>query len=415
MPRQHGRIGCTVIVAALAFSGVGTAEILYLKEGGSVEGEVQEISENGYRVRTVYGVIVVPFDSVVRREESDPAVSQYDRKLRALDDTAEAHFSLAAWCDQQGMRGEQRKHLRRVIELDPDHEGARTALGFVRVNGIWIDGRTAPSKPTTAPGGARSTQSPPAGDDDADDEKLVAAIQAQYARRIRAIRSTYLDGATPELVAEGRRRIQEFQDPLAILPLARILSEGKVVSREILVDMLARFTQDEATMNLSAMALLDADEGIRRRALSLIVRRDDPRIAAQFREALRSNNDTLVRRAAIGLGVLRVAGAVPDLIDALTVQRRKRIDVPVQGYFGGWGEVFNNPTSLQVGKSLNVRHRPVLGVATAGPYVLPATEMRTANVTVLRTEVLEALVAITGENHGFDAAQWRRWYEERKP
>ena len=41
--------------------------------------------------------------------------------------------------------------------------------------------------------------------------------------------------------------------------------------------------------------------------------------------------------------------------------------------------------------------------------------MQTQDVTMYRTEVLEALVAITGVNHGFDAAKWRRWYEEHKP
>jgi hypothetical protein len=29
--------------------------------------------------------------------------------------------------------------------------------------------------------------------------------------------------------------------------------------------------------------------------------------------------------------------------------------------------------------------------------------------------VLEALKSITGKNFGFDAAAWRRWYQEQQP
>jgi hypothetical protein len=36
------------------------------------------------------------------------------------------------------------------------------------------------------------------------------------------------------------------------------------------------------------------------------------------------------------------------------------------------------------------------------------------DVTVFRTEVLEALRTITGQDFGFEHAAWRRWYEERR-
>ena len=39
-------------------------------------------------------------------------------------------------------------------------------------------------------------------------------------------------------------------------------------------------------------------------------------------------------------------------------------------------------------------------------------EQRMINVTVFRTEVLEALKRLTGQNFGFEHEQWRLWYEE---
>jgi hypothetical protein len=35
-------------------------------------------------------------------------------------------------------------------------------------------------------------------------------------------------------------------------------------------------------------------------------------------------------------------------------------------------------------------------------------------VTVYRTELLEALRRITGQDFGFDRDDWLRWYEQRK-
>lgn len=414
MLRQHGPTGCFAMALALCLSATAFGEILYLKEGGSVEGEVQEINENGYRVRTVYGVIVVPFESVIRREESVAIVTQYDQKLRTLEDTAAAQFELAAWCDANGMKAEFRRHAQRAIELDPEYEPARTALGFVRVNGLWIDGRAAADKSASKPADGVKPRKP-SRPEESDEEAMISAIQAQYTGRIRAIRSTYLDSSAPDLVAEGKKRIQEFDDPLAILPLCRVLSNGSEASRQSLVDLLARFPQDEATLNLAAIALMDRSGEIRHAALGHLTKRDDPRIASQFRKALGSDNDMLIRRASIGLGLFKTVGAVPELIDVLTAQRRKRIEMPVNRYISGWQHVFNQPTSLQIGRSVNVKHLPQVGIATAGSFPLPDTEMRVQDVTVFRTEVLEALVAITGVNHGFDAAAWRRWYQEKKP
>jgi hypothetical protein len=42
-------------------------------------------------------------------------------------------------------------------------------------------------------------------------------------------------------------------------------------------------------------------------------------------------------------------------------------------------------------------------------------EYQLRSVTVFRTEVMEALKRITGQNFGFDAVAWRRWYEEQLP
>jgi len=56
---------------------------------------------------------------------------------------------------------------------------------------------------------------------------------------------------------------------------------------------------------------------------------------------------------------------------------------------------------------------PQVGIGAFGGTIENKWERR--DVVVYRTEVLEALRQITGQQYGFDAAEWLRWYEEQKP
>jgi hypothetical protein len=391
------------------------ADILHLKSGGSVEGTIIAQDGERYTVRTLVGTVTVPADAVERFEKKPSVLDEYVKRSKEAADTPQAQVELAKWCDEHGLRAFWRKHLKRALELDPDCETARVALGFVRVGGIWVDGRTvAEERPDDA------EQQEPADEGGGavrDEQKVVAAIQSQWTVQIRALKTTKLESSVGRLVEEGRKRIVEIRDPLAVLPLTRVLGGGNWACRDALVEVLSHFPQDEATMNLSVLALVDPDADIRRRALLEIQRRNDPRVVPQFRRALSTDSDALVRRAAIGLGALKAAAAVPDLIEVLTVQREKPIEVPVRAYFAQYPNVFNGSTQITLGGALPVNYQAaVIGIpAIAGNFLFPPTLVLTRDVTVFRSEVRQALVAITGKDFGFDRAAWRRWYEEQQP
>lgn len=405
--RAVARRAAVFVVGIGLVTGFGrssSADILHLTSGGMIDGEILETTGRGYKVRTVVGTVTVALDAVRSVESAPSPFQEYEQRQSQAGESAAAQFELAEWCGQVGLSAERRKHLLRAVELDPDHEPARAALGFVRVGELWIEARTVLER----------TPARPAESGEADAEKLAAAIQTEWYRRVRAIRSNLLDSPMERLVAEGRAKVLEIADPLAIVPLSEVLSRGSVAAREALVAALSRFSEDEATMNLAALALVDGDAQVRRRALGELVRRNDPRVGAQFRRALATDNDTLVRRAAEGLGALRFEPAVPDLIELLKVQRRKRVEVPVRRYLGGWSEAYGGRRTILIGSGTNVAYTPRIGVAIAGEFVSTDTQYRIRGVTVFRTEVLEALQQITGQNFGFDDAAWRRWYEEHK-
>ena len=104
--------------------------------------------------------------------------------------------------------------------------------------------------------------------------------------------------------------------------------------------------------------------------------------------------------------------AVPDLIDALTAQRDRWVEVPMRRYLGGWPLVFDGVTISEVGPGVRVVTRPDLvwcqHYAVVDVDVVNRSVYR--EVTIYRTEVLEALKQITGENFGFDREAWTRWW-----
>ncbi|MBU0639251.1 MAG: HEAT repeat domain-containing protein [Planctomycetes bacterium] len=412
--RRAGRIAVglysATISALLILSITPTAacDILHLQNGGTVEGEILQQDGEAYHVRTVVGTVTLPAKAVKRVEPCASPWQEYEQKRRELRDTPAEHIGLARWCEQRGLTAERLQHLELALRLDLDYEPARRQLGFVKVGDMWVEGRTVVERdrPTTA-----RAEVAVEGAADREDEKIVAAIQGSWRRQIRTIKRSAADG--PRWQA-ARERVLQIRDPLAILPLVQELGSGPRPCRELLVDALRNFDQDEATLNLAVLALVDRDETVRAKTLAELVRRNDPRVVAQFRQALRSDSEWVVRRAATGLGKLEAREAVGELIEMLITQRRKMVEVPVRHYFHQMPATFNGPTRTYIGESARVVHWPEIGFIDSIGLFPVYTELRMQDVTVFRTEVLEALRHITEQDFGFDTTAWERWHEEHK-
>ncbi len=395
--RRLAVVGCLVSLAA-----AGRGDRVYLRSGGSLECKILSQDDRGLTLLTRVGRVRIAREDIERIERGPSVFDEYDQRLSGLTDDPQSHYELGLWCKANGFSARAEQHLREAIALDPDFAPARAALGYVRVGPYWVQaGRSARvaarKRNARRPAGASITD--------------VTSLQARLALQIRAIRKTYLDSGLPDRVTEGRRRILAIRDPAAILPLASVLSKGSVAARLALVEALSRFKEDEATLNLAVLALTDDDARVRRRALIELARRNDPRVGEQFRLALHSNHDALIRRAAIGLAFLKYRPAVPDLIRLLTVRQRRTIEVPVGLYFGTFSQAFSGPTTVAVASGA-VGVSPVIGVASSGVFLSSRPQYRVTDVEVMRTEVLEALKQITGQNFGFDVRAWERWYEE---
>ena len=76
-------------------------------------------------------------DSHQQAEKELPLV-EYRNVRDGYAATVDGQLSLANWCKHKALLDQERAHLTRVLDLDPDQAEARQRLGFRRVNGVWM-------------------------------------------------------------------------------------------------------------------------------------------------------------------------------------------------------------------------------------------------------------------------------------
>jgi hypothetical protein len=332
------------------------------------------------------------------------AEKKYESERQKHPDTIEGHMAMAEWCGKNGLPGQREKHLRAALTLDADFEPALDALGYVRVGDAWIKAR----EPASAPGEGREK----AGSQEAKepDQALRAAVAGWFVQ-VRAIYSAHFVAgrrlAADDSVMTGMEKILAIRDPLAIPAITEVLAGRYLILRKILVEALGRFREDEAAINLIMIALLDPSEEVRREANLRLLKRNDPRVEAQLREALRSEDETAVVNAATSLALIKARDAVPDLIKVLRRDGKKSEQLGLEAFLAGMMKRFGIPRNVKVGDR-EVAYQPGIGVMGADSPVVWSGQ-RTSQ-SAYRSEVQEALIEITGVNHGFDKDAWMLWY-----
>jgi len=245
-------------------------------------------------------------------------------------------------------------------------------------------------------------------------ERLDQELTTAWHVRITGIVRRYLGSDRPDQQAEGRQLLEQIRDPLALQPLIRILGASEAAAvRTTLADLLARFSADDASLQLTVMALTDPDPVVRGTAARQLGYSGDQRAAAVVEAALRCGHEPIINAAA---GALRAMPrmAIEPLIDALVAVQRTDLqaDKAVKAFLGQWKHTWSYSI------------RPQLAPGTLAPRDAGlADEMRwlqrapgvqgdppAAEPAVFRTSVMEALRALTGADFGFDQRRWRQWW-----
>ena len=123
---MRGRL--TVLMLLVAVS-AATADVLRLKNGGTMVGKVVAANDKEVTFRTSAGVLTVPRANVAAIEQSEAPLDAYTRRAAELaDDDVDGHFDLAEFATKQGLRKQAIAHLRQVLASQPDHKLATAKL-----------------------------------------------------------------------------------------------------------------------------------------------------------------------------------------------------------------------------------------------------------------------------------------------
>jgi PBS lyase HEAT-like repeat-containing protein len=383
-----GLIGCLLALARSA-----AADTFLLESGGQVEGQWINHDEQPltqYVVRTKAGVTVSLQPLQVREHVRPlPAEAEYERIAPTFRDTVEEQWTLAQWCGQHRLEALRRRHLERVIELEPNHRQARALLGYAFVGGQWVtkEGHHREEGYELYRGRWRRPQEIELLERKSKRELLEKEWLARL-QRWRKLLDT-------DKAHQASQSIRAIDDPLAVRPLSDMFRRERVRAvKTLYADVLANINSRESVAFLIQASLNDADVEIFYYCLNKLVGLQVPRLADEYIDSLRDSNNERVNRAAAALAQIGDRAAVSPLIDALmTVHQR---------VLPGKPGMSPDATAATFGSD---------GSATFSKNEGPQVQI----VRVQNPQVLEALRKLSGESgFGFDQQQWRYWYNQEK-
>lgn len=132
------RLARALVVLALAAPFVA-ADVILLTDRTRIEGKVLAEEGDVLLVETyAEGPVRIQRSRIARIYERVSKIDTYLRELDRTEDTADDQYRLARWCKGRGLIYRSEQHFGRAIEIDPDHEKARKALGHRQVDGRWM-------------------------------------------------------------------------------------------------------------------------------------------------------------------------------------------------------------------------------------------------------------------------------------
>ncbi|MEM9187007.1 MAG: HEAT repeat domain-containing protein [Planctomycetota bacterium] len=375
----------------IALSVCARADVIQLVGGGRVVGTIPE--KQSRSTLTVQleggGRLTLDRDRVASISSESPAVREYRKRAPTAPDTVESQWALAVWCQQRKLKDEYRRHLNRVIELDPQHAEARALLGYQQHAGRWLTREQLMS----ARGMVRHDGDYRTRQEVAILERLKQRKETDAAWRSRLARwRRNLFHRDPERSAEAAQGFAELKDPAAGPELAKLLlGERDADAKRVLVAVAAQVRSGATVRALSRLALNDADEETRFVCLEHLARNQTPGLAEPFVRALKSKDNAMVNRAGAALRELGPRTAVAALVDALVT---KHTFVPTLTAAGEQTYTFSGSG------------------AGGGGFSFGDNRPKPVKKDVRNPQVLSALVAITSENFGYNEARWQAWLAE---
>jgi hypothetical protein len=391
-------LGFVLLCMAAGWIGQSVAADLFvLRQGGRLRGtwlNRQASPPAQYAILTEEGAVLKLDASEVRLAlPQDAKTAEYERRLERCADTVQEHWQLAEWCREQGCKDQRESQLQRILDLDPDHVGARHALGYSQLGGEWVtrDGIQQRRGYQRYAGRWRLPQ----------EIELIEASQEseQAQRRWLAQLVRWREMLNTSAAREAYQGFEGLSDPQAVRGLTTLLKQEAYRQVKLLyLDALERTGTQPAIDALVDGTLQDPDEEIFHACLEKILRLQPPHVEKRYVAALKDESNVRVNRAAHALGQLRDKSVLSPLIGALVTTHTIVIAKASDAY---------TTTFAKTDGGL-----PAGGTPLGGTGFSAGGEPQVISQTVNNQEVLSALIRLSGGvNYGFDKRAWQYWLD----
>lgn len=416
-----------LFIGQLLAAGVapGHADFVVLKTGGEIRGELlrstgQDEKASPVSIRTLSGILVTvsreDVQAVARRRM---IVEQYESYRRTTPDDVESQWGLAEWCRENSLKEQREVHLRRVVELNPEHVAAHRGLGHTQHEGRWASREEI----MTSRGYVKHKGKfllPQELELLKQEERETEAEKAWY-KKIKMWHG-WMTSDRGERQSEGLSKLKAIDDPRAVPALYHDFSgEPNEMHRLLYVGILTHIQDEKAVGPLVFQSLKDDSGSVRDASIQGISRKDWPKAVPMYAKALKNDLNVIVNRAGAALGEIGDDLVVPRLIDALVTRHRYRMRVPDQQPFGvtPTGQMVPNgtvPIPPDIGVMLLTGQLPQgVQINQVQP---PGQELRTKEAVVTKEEpnpsVLAALTRLTGQDFGYQKNIWKAWFNSQK-
>lgn len=173
------------------------------------------------------------FDTAATSQAENEKLAEYRRLRDETPDSALGHLKVANWCHQHGLKDEERAHVLRVLDLEPNRTDLRERLGMTRVGGVWMMPREAHQAALRG-------------------KRAVKDLQ-HWLPRVEKFRAA-LEGPAVRAHDVAAEHVREIRDPTAIVALETVLASSCDDAGAAVVDSLAAMKRPEAAIALARIA-----------------------------------------------------------------------------------------------------------------------------------------------------------------
>lgn len=420
---MHSRILIVGLLPLLLLPQVGRADRIRLLSGGELRGELIEDpatapESDTIQIATVWGSTVsVAREEIDFVERRSLLIEEYVTRSRDVDGTIESHWELANWCREHLLRAQRAEQLELILELDPEHAEARRILGYTKQNGRWMTrDQLMASRGYVKHKGKYITRQ---------ELDLLEKTQAERDAEIAwypkvRLWFAWLTGRDNRRRAEALEQFKTLSDPDAVPAMATVMEDHESESvRHLFVTVLGQLPGPKPVGPLVSRLLHDSSEKVREAAFHGIGGDQYEAALPALVKALDDDQNPVIRRAAVALGIIGDERVIPPLIGALVTSHRYKVAVPSGNAIsfgttssGAVGTVSPGQVTLppQVEAAARTGQLPYGAVVVPHPLTPNLKRQATVKVDIKNAEVLVALQRLTGENYGYNVRDWELWW-----